>query len=61
MFQLTQNSLCCTGNFTRRINIFNAYTPDTLFCTSLQVAAEAAKEPKCNSPEGDGGKAPNIV
>jgi hypothetical protein len=39
MFQLTQNRLCGTGNFTRRINIFNADAPDTLGA-SLQVAAE---------------------
>ena len=35
MFQLTQNSFCCTGNFTRRIDIFNADQPLTLTGASL--------------------------
>lgn len=35
MFQLTQNSVCCTGNFTWRIDIFNADQPLTLAGASL--------------------------
>jgi hypothetical protein len=40
MFQLTQNGFCRTGNFTRRIDIFNANEPFTLLSARLQVAAE---------------------
>jgi len=40
MFQLTQNGVCRTGNFTGRIDIFNANEPFTLTGAGLQVAAE---------------------
>lgn len=44
MFQLTQDRICGTGNFTRGINIFNAYSPDSAPGTSLQVTAEGGNQ-----------------
>ena len=62
MFQLAQDSICGTGNFTRRVDIFNAYQPATLPGASLQIAAERGNQrAKMKLAGRRGGKAANIV
>ncbi|MEK5772585.1 hypothetical protein VXE29_18755, partial [Acinetobacter variabilis] len=62
MFQLAQDSLCGTGNFTRRVDIFNAYQPATLPGASLQIAAKRSNQRTKMKLDGRrGGEATNIV
>jgi hypothetical protein len=44
VLQLAQNRTGGAGDFTRRIDIFNAYAPDTVVRAGLQVAAERGNQ-----------------
>jgi hypothetical protein len=59
--QLAQNGVGGTGDFTRRIDIFNANAPDTLVRAGLQVAAERGNQRAEVEFAGGGGKAPYSV
>jgi hypothetical protein len=44
MLKLAQNGVCGAGDFTRGINIFDTYSPDTLLRARLQVATQCSNQ-----------------